>query len=271
MRVAADDHVDDFVELLHDLHHRAADACAVVVVAAVQAAFVHQHDDGRYALAFQLGHQRIDALRFVAKAQPGHARRHHHRRREACRQANKGHRHAFEALDPIGRKEGLSSGFDLGVGRQVLKACTFERRRPLAALVGVTAALLQTQQLGLAAVELVVAHGRDFQAHQVQRFDRRLVVQHRRQQRRGTDEVTRGDEHRVRVLCALLRHQCGHLLGATCRQARARLHHRQAVGGRLEVAVKVVDGQDAHLQRRARGWCRAAPQRGRERPGQQAR
>jgi hypothetical protein len=47
------------------------------------------------------------------------------------------------------------------------------------------------QQLGLALVELVVAHGVELQPNLVERFHRGLVEEQRRHQRRGADEVAR--------------------------------------------------------------------------------
>ena len=51
-------------------------------------------------------------------------------------------------------------------------------------------------------VELVVADAVVVELHEVERLDRRLVVERRRQQRRRADQVARRDEQRVRVLGA---------------------------------------------------------------------
>lgn len=66
----------------------------------------------------------------------------------------------------------------------------------------VAAAVLYAQQFDDAAVELVLADGADSQAHQVQRVDGRLVVEQRREQRRGADQVAGGDEYMVRIFFA---------------------------------------------------------------------
>ena len=64
------------------------------------------------------------------------------------------------------------------------------------------AAVLHAQQLIHALVELVVADAVVVELHEVERLDRRLVVEERRQQRRRADQVARRDEERVRVLGA---------------------------------------------------------------------
>ena len=80
-----------------------------------------------------------------------------------------------------------------------------ERVAVLAAVDGMTAAVLHALELVRALVELVVADGRDVQAERVHRLDRRLVVEERREQRARADEVAGADE--VRLVVARLRAQ----------------------------------------------------------------
>ena len=102
--------------------------------------------------------------------------------------------HAVDGLDP-GLRElvRLPLGL-LDVGGDVLPVRTV---------------LDATDEVRVAAVELVVACGRDLEAHGVERVDGRLVVLDEGLEGRGADEVTGGDEHRVRVLRLELLHRGG--------------------------------------------------------------
>ena len=118
------------------------------------------------------------------------------------------------------------------------------------------AAVLHAQQFVLALVELMVANRRGLKAHQRQRFDRRLVMKERGEQRTGADQVAGRDEDRVSV-CALQlldqgghglrsaggdRNQLGGIIGVT---------DLDAAIGRLKIAMKVIDRQDRNIQRDA--------------------
>ena len=81
-----------------------------------------------------------------------------------------------------------------------MKLCAGKRMRPLAFVDGMTAAILHPQQFVLALVEFVIADRSDLEPHHRQRFDGRLVVKHRRQQRAGADQVAGRDEDRVPVI-----------------------------------------------------------------------
>ena len=89
-------------------------------------------------------------------------------------------------------------------------------------------------QVVVALVELVVADRGDLEAGLVERVDRRLVVLDERLERRGTDQVTGGGEHRVRVLAA-------QLLDRTGQHRGTRLG---AVGVVGDPAVEVVGAED---------------------------
>src|SRR6058998_3244236 len=95
------------------------------------------------------------------------------------------------------------------------------------------AALLQTEELAPTLVELMIADRADLQAHGVHRFDGRLVVEERRDERRRADQIACGNDNRIRVLPNGPLQVCGEILGAS--------------GGR--VADDTV---------RARGWLQVA-------------
>jgi hypothetical protein len=151
----------------------------------------------------------------------------------------------------------------------VLEAGTGERHRAPATLQRVAAAALQPQQFGAAPVELVVAHRAGRQTHQIERFNRRLVAEQRREQRAGADQVTRGNEDVVRVLAPQVGHRGGEVFGAAGgyvdRLRRVcRVLDPDAARGGQQVAVKIVDRQHLHGHRRgpARRRRRAAGKEG---------
>ena len=251
---------------------------------------MHQQHDGLDALALQLGHQRVDGVGLVAKLQPGHAAGHHHARCAFERDADEGHRNAVIGLDGVGREQRLAAGQDPRVGGQVLKARAGERLRALAAVGGVAAAVLQAQQLGLATVQLVVAHRSHRHAHQVQGLDGGLVAKQRRQQRRRANQVTRSDKDVVGRLRAQGVEQRGHGLDTAGGHVDAllrvgRVARAKAARRRFQVAVQVVDGQQLQAHRGGghhnaasaggRRWCGGAgcqqQQRRRGQAGQQGR
>jgi hypothetical protein len=83
---------------------------------------------------------------------------------------------------------------------------------------------------------------------------RRLVVERGRQQRAGADEVAGRDDERVRVRgphLADVRCQIGRAAGVDVRAARRGQDAPGAAGGRLEVAVEVVQAEqlDLHVVR----------------------
>ena len=143
-----------------------------------------------------------------------------------------------------------------------------EGMRSLASVVRMAAAVLHPQQLGLALVEFVIADRGDRKPHHRERLDRRLVVEHRRQERARADQVAGGDEDRVLVPLAQLLDQRRHVLGAAGGD-----HHllgsvlgivdADAARRRTEIAVEIVDRENAQLD--GRGGL------GRRRAGRRAR
>ena len=111
-------------------------------------------------------------------------------------------RDAAQLADRVGREERPSRASTHHVGGQEAEARAAERRAVLAAVARVAAAALEPQQLGGAFVELVVADRVEVEPDLVHRLDRRLVVEERRQQRAGADEVAGRDHERVRVAAA---------------------------------------------------------------------
>ena len=117
---------------------------------------------------------------------------------------------------------------------------------------GMTAAVLHPQQLVLAFVEFVITDGSHRKPHHRQRFDGGLVMEHRRQEGAGADQISGGDKDGVLVSLAELFDQCCHMLGA------AGFHHDlfglvggigdlDAARGGTQIAVEVVDGENSQI------------------------
>ena len=110
-----------------------------------------------------------------------------------------------------------------------------------------------------ALVELVVTDGGDLQTHPAQRLDRRLVVERCRQQRRGADQVTRGDRD---GLLTLGRRGGAHLLQVrreelgAARGCAVDVAARAGRAVRRQVAMEVVDGEQLDLGVRRLGFGR---------------
>ena len=94
-----------------------------------------------------------------------------------------------EAADLVGREDGFAVVLVHDVGGEELEVGAGESIAVLAAIDRVASAVLHPQQLVDAFVELMVAHGGDVETEGVQRLDRRLVMEGRRDQRAGTDVV----------------------------------------------------------------------------------
>ncbi len=211
-----------------------------------------QHHDRFDAARLQLRHQCIHRLGFVAEFEPGDARGRDDARGLLQGQPDEGDGDALEFPDLVGRQHALARRrLDRG-GREIAEFGTRERMRPLAAVDGVAAAILHPEQLGLALVELVVADRGDRKSHHRKRFDRGLVVKHRRQERACADQIARGDEDRVLVSLAQLFHERRHVFGPAGR------HHdllalifgiidADAAWRRPQIAVEIVDREDAQL------------------------
>ena len=259
VRVAGHEGVDRLVAALHDVDDRAADARALVVAPARVAALVDQHHDGLHAARQQALGLAVDGLGLVVEAQALHAGGHHQAGCALERQADEADRDAVELAHHAGRQQGGAGLLVESAGGQVLEAHARQ--------------VLTAQQLGSPFVELVVADRRQLQTHQRQRFERRHVVEQRRQQRRGADQVAGGHEHMVRLRGAQLPGGAGQRLGAAHGDmGLAAVGIAQPEGRRrLQMAVEVVHRQHLQLdggRGRGRGHrrCGAAGQQGRDGP-----
>ena len=194
-------------------------------------------------------------LGLVAEFEVGNAHRRDEARRALQRQADEGDRNAVELPDFIGGKHGLAGALLDRAGGEIAKLRARKRMRSLAFVDRVATAILHPQQFVLALVEFVVADGRQCQPHHRQRFDRRLVMEHRRQKRAGADQVAGRDEDRVAVSIAKLADQRRHVFGAA-RGDRDLLGLVLGIGDRdparggAKVAVKIVDRENAQIDGR---------------------
>ena len=211
-----------------------------------------QDDDGLDAARLQFRDQCIDRLGFVAKFEVGNADRRDEAWRALQGQADEGDRNAVEAADFVSRKHGLAAALLERAGGEIAKFGARKRMRSLALVDRVAAAVLHPQQFVLAFVEFVIADGGNIQAHHRQRFDRRLVMEHRRQKRAGADQVTGRDEDRVLVSLAKLADQRRHMFGAAGRDGDLLrpvlgIGNRDPARRRAKVAVKIVDRENAQV------------------------
>src|SRR3954466_1007247 len=141
-------------------------------------------------------------LRLVAELEPLDAGRRHDGRRALEREADEADVDAAEPPDREGREDRPARRRADDVGGEEAEVRAGEAvLAPVAvavdAAVGMTAAPLHPPQLAEAVVELVVADRAQGQPDPVPRLDRRLVVEQRRDERAGADEVARRDAQRV--------------------------------------------------------------------------
>ena len=217
VRVSADHDIDGLVQFRDDLDDGARNTGTLIVVAARQTTLVDKENDRLDASRLQLRHQRVHRLRLVAEFEAGNALRRNDARRAPQGQPDKGDRNALEFPDLIGRKNRLAGILVEGAGGEIMKLGAGERVRSLTFVGRMAAAILHPEQFVLAFVEFVIAHGSDFKPHHRQRFDRGLIVKHRRQKRTGADQVAGGDKDRVAGLAAKLIYQRRHVFDATGR------------------------------------------------------
>jgi hypothetical protein len=126
-------------------------------------------------------------------------------------------------------------------------------------------AVLHAKQFVLALVEFVIADRSDFKPHHRQRFDRRLIVKHRRQKRAGTNQVSGCDKDGVGGLPAELLYECRHVFDSARRHLDRfclvfGISDPDSAGRWPKVAVKIIDRKNPHLNRsslRLDGGCRA--------------
>ena len=147
----------------------------------------------------QVRHERVHRLRLCGEVHRRDSGRDDDRRGLQRRHADDGDLHAVEMLDRVGREDRLARVLVRHVRGEEVERRAAERIAVLAPVDGVAAAVLHPQQLVDALVELVVPDTVVVELHQVERLDRRLVVEQRRDQRRRADQVTGRDEQRVRV------------------------------------------------------------------------
>ena len=177
----------------------------------------------------------------------------------------------LEPLGPERREQGLAGGIDHHVGRQVLEVGTGvdvggpavrERvRRGRAALGWVASAVLDAQQLVAALVELVVAHRREVDVHQVAGDGDGLFEEQPVGQGTGADVVARENgrlQVPVRGLAVL--HRLGQVGGAAGELSV------DVVPRGLEIAVEVVEGEEVDVGRALLGGLRPR-RRSSPRPG----
>ena len=196
MGMTTDHQIDCVIKARNDAGDRRAREPALTAVdvrvrAALHAALVNQHHDRLDALGTKLRHQRIDCLDLIAKLEPGDPSLPDNHLSAAQGHTDERHRHTGKVLDAVGRQQRLSRGSGDDIGRQPLKLRAFKRHRradhctPAAVRIDpfavsrarcrFAATGLQTQQLGLALVELMIADRGEFEADTIEGFDRGFV------------------------------------------------------------------------------------------------
>jgi len=247
--VAAHHDIDGTVEFPDDIDDRSRDARALIIFADRQAALMDQHHNCLDAASSQFRNQRVDRLGLVAELEAGCGGRRNDVSGALERQADEGDGDAFEMADLVGRKQRRAGRFLEGRGGEVVKPCSGEGMRAQAFVDRMAAAILHPQQFVLALVEFVIADGCDLKPHHRERLDRRLVVEHRRQQRAGADQVAGRNKHRVGVALAELFHQACHGLRAAGRDRNLLapvvwIGNPDAARRRVEVAVEIIDREN---------------------------
>ena len=244
MRVSARDDRDGRIETLNEIDDGSAEIDALVRAASVESTLVDEYDDRVGALRAQLGHERIDDFRLVAKFHAFACPRGKHGGGGFEREADEGHLHAVVLPDAVRREKRLARCVHDDIRREERKARA-AKVRPGPAALGWTPAALHAPQVGYAAIELVVADTIEVEPGGVHRFDHGLVVERRREQWRRTEEIARRDEHEMRALLTQSFDHRRELRHAAC--ADRALHRGRgpitadALRRRSEPAVKVVD------------------------------
>ena len=172
----------------------------------LRAALVQQHDECVDALlAAELVDQRVDRHHLGPELESRDGARRHDRRRGLERETDEGDLRVAGLADLVRRQDRVVRAGVEDVRGEVLEDRPTERRAVLATVDGmasgaaVLVAELHSQQLADALVELVVADTADVEAHRVQRLDRRLVMEERRDERARADQIASADGDRVRV------------------------------------------------------------------------
>lgn len=152
---------------------------------------------------------------------------------------DKGHGDTLVLADGVGREDRGARLVVDDIGGEEVETRTGEWIAVQVAVDGVRSALLHAAQLVAAVVELVVADAVDVEADEVHGLDGGFVVEQGGDQGRCADEVSGGDEDRVLRLGAGGGDVGGQIIGAA--------HPTEGVGGGGDMAVEVVDGDDAEL------------------------
>ena len=204
--------------------------------------------------SLQFADETVDRVGLVQEREPFDAARRHDARRALERHADVGHLGPLVRLDGVGREDRLAGLVD-DVRREELEVGAGEAVAVEAAVRRMAAALLHAEQFGCTLIELVVADRVEVEADEVHRLDRRFVVEQRRQQRTGTDQVTCRHHRRVALLIErpdvarqVLRAARRDGVGVR-RRVGARVPRRRVddEAKRLEGAVEVVDGDDLDI------------------------
>ena len=209
-------------------------------------ALVQQDDDRLDPLLLEVRHERVHRIGFVVEVDVGRGGRRHDVGRALQRHADDGDLDSRELVDGERREDRLAGVLVGHIGGEELEVGSLEPVTGEASLHRVAAALLHTRQLGRSFVELVVPDAVVIEADQVHRLDRRLVVEDRRNERGGPDEVAGGHEQRVRIRGPQVADIAGQILG-TARGCIPDATTRAL--WRTELPMEVVEGQDLHVRR----------------------
>ena len=209
------------------------------------AALVEQDDDRLDALRLEDRDQRVDRIGLVMEVDVRRGRRGHDVGRALEGHAHDGDIDAGELVDGVRREDRLAGVLVGDVGGEELEVGALEAVAREAAFDRVAATLLHPGQLVGALVELVVPDAVVVEAHEVHGLDRRLVVEDRRDEGRGTDHVTRRHEQRV---LRVRRLEVAHVAARgtpTPPAGVAPMRPPELVGVRRpELAVEVVEAED---------------------------
>ncbi len=211
-----------------------------------------QDDDGLDAARLQFRDNRIHGVGLVFEFKARRTGRRNDAGSAFQREADEGNGNSIEFPDLVSRKDRLAGRRLDGGSRKVVEFRALERMRPLAFVDRVAAAVLHALQLVLALIEFVIADGSNRKPHHRHRFDRRLVMEHRRQKRARADQISGRNEDRVLVAVAKLFHQRRHLFGAAGGYSDlfglvVGIGDLDPAGGRAKVAVEIVDREDSQV------------------------
>ncbi len=180
MRVTGDHRVDRGVECVVDGDDWSGDTDAGVDVTGrrrLRTTLVQQHDDGLDALRLQDWDERVGRLGLVEEIPTLDAGSGDQGVGGLKRHADEADLDVIEPLDPVGGQGRLAALVDDIGGEPLEVGAGVRLAREIAAIDGVTAAVLHTQQFGDTLVKFVVADAGDVELHRVERLDGRFVVE----------------------------------------------------------------------------------------------